>query len=78
MRLRIEEKPHNHDVWGNLIDVEVEGEGEELAVLELAKRYVKREHTIKHDGRAIGKSIDERIEELRGKGVKGRGRGARR
>ena len=77
MRLRIEEKPHDHDVWGNLIDVEVEGEGEELAVLELAQRYVKREHTVERDGKPIGKPIDERVIELKGKGVRPRRRGRR-
>ena len=78
MRLRIEERPLDHDVWGNLIDVEVGDEGEELYVLELAQRYVKREHVIEHDGKPIEKSIGERVMELRGKGARPRRRGAKK
>ena len=73
-RLRIEEDSLDHDVWGNLIDVEVADEGEELIVLEVAKKYVSRRHRVMHDGKPIGKTIAERIRELKERGVKKRRR----
>jgi len=77
VRLRIEEESIAHAVWGNLIDVEVKDEPEELAVLEFANRYMKRVHKIYHHGKDIKKTITERIKELKDKGVRGRKRGER-
>jgi len=75
LRLRVEEDSLDHDVWGSLIDVEVKDESEELAILEFANRYVKREHKIFHRGEDIKKTIAERVKELKDKGVKGKKRG---
>jgi hypothetical protein len=77
LRLTIEEEPIAHAVWGSFIDVEVADEGEELAVLELAERFIKRRHSLKHDGEEVSKTVAERVRELRGKGVFGKTRGGR-
>lgn len=70
MRVRVEEEPLDHDVWGNLIDIEVRDEDEELKVLEIASKHVKRNHKLFRDGVETKKSIPKRIEELRKRGRK--------
>ena len=45
-RLTIVEESLDHDVWGNYIDVEVADEDEELYILEIAGKHVKRKHRI--------------------------------
>jgi len=77
MRLRIEEVSIVRAIWGSLIDVEIKDESEEVAILEFANRYIARPHKIVQNGRDIGKTIAERLEELKDKGVKGRKRGKR-
>ena len=74
-RLTIIEKNFDHDVWGNHIDLEVSDEDEELYILEIADRHIKRLHRILKDGKDLRKSIKERIDELRRKGRKPKKRG---
>jgi len=37
-------------------------------------RYVARPHKVMHDGREIGKTIGERVKELKDRGVEGKKR----
>jgi len=74
-RLTIVEESLDHDVWGNYIDVEINGEEEELFILEVANKYVKRKHRIIKNGKKLGKGIRARIDELKRRGVKSRRRG---
>lgn len=64
-RLRIEEEPLGHAIWGNLIDIEVDNEDRELKVLEIASKHIKRKHRIFRGGVELKKGLAERIEELR-------------
>lgn len=77
-RLTIVEESLDHDVWGNYIDVEVADEDEELYILEIAGKHVKRKHRIMKDGKELKKSIKDRIDELRKKGRKPKKRGKKR
>ena len=55
MRVRVEEEPLDHDVWGSVVDVEVGDEVEVLAdlraMLDPNKKYVVRRHYCGHDER---------------------------
>jgi len=75
LRLVIEEDSLDHDVWGCYIDVEASSEEEELFILEVANKYVKREHRIIKNGKKLGKRIRARIDELKRRGVRARRRG---
>ena len=50
-RLTIVEESLDHDVWGNYIDVEVMDEDEELYILEIASKHVKRKKRGKKRGK---------------------------
>ncbi|RLG81213.1 MAG: hypothetical protein DRO09_02175 [Thermoprotei archaeon] len=77
MRVRVEEEPLDHDVWGSLVDVDVRDEGEALSVLEGVARYVGRGHRVAVGGKRLRKRLEEIIDEMKRKGVKPRRRGER-
>jgi len=78
-RLRIEEEPLDHSVWGLSVDVEVKNEAEELGILEVLEKHLERPARVFHGGEELPEPALERAEGLRRRGIEGKRReGARR
>jgi len=77
-RLRVEEDNLNHAVWGNLVDLEIKDEAEELGILEILEKYLQRPAKVFHDERELLEKASERAKSLRDKGVTSKKRGMRR
>jgi len=66
IRIRIVEEDYGPGIWGSYIDVKVKDDEQELKVLDLADRRIKRKAEFQRNGKPAG-DFRKRRDELRRK-----------